>query len=837
MKKIHGMLRPAKNTLVIVLVFALFFMSATIGMAKVEKIPQTSVSAPSASTPPVSAAPAGAVAIPVRSPSLAIPEAEIATKATDLSGQLDTMVTNLAPSLKIRQVQAAIPELTKNSDRDLANTIRVIREQPTLVTIQSELKLWQARETLLNTWMDLITERAILLHNSLDRLAILHETWVQTHDAVLASKVPHATLQQTSRSIESIAKVEKPIQVELNKLLDLQARVAAVLSQCKDAMDQITQAQKTAMKGVMTRDIAPIWSSNLLDRANAEMPGRLREFASAYWADIREYVSDPSKGMPFHLAIFAGLAILFTAIRRKVDLWAAQEKEPIPGERVFDQPYTASLLCSFLIATGANSPAPVLVIGLFNILLFVPILRLVKPVIDRRMIPWLYVLWGLYLIETLPQAFINAPLIEQMILLVISCIGITTLGWVLFLGKLRVIPAKTTELSWMFVLKTAAVLALLGFFIGLMATIVGNISLARLTTPLTLLAGIAGFTYYAFLLVVSGTVSFSLHVWPLNLLKAVQHNVDFLERRSYHVLAFLVIVGWVARLLNYGGLMKPAQSLLQAILDAKLEKGFLHVSLGDILAFIIAVWASYLISSFIRFILQEDIYPRMRISPGASHASSILLNYMIIALGFIVGLAMLGVDLNKVSILAGAFGVGIGFGLQGVVNNFVSGLILLFERPIHVGDVIEIGGSEGVVTNVGIRATIVRTWNEAELIVPNSQLVSEKVTNWTLSDRMRRIELPVRLNYGAEPQKVIELLESVALSDQRILKYPPPKAVFREYGDSSINFMLWVWTDNFDNWSQIRSDLAAAVYDAVYKAGMSFPFPQRAVHMMNPPRD
>jgi small-conductance mechanosensitive channel len=188
-------------------------------------------------------------------------------------------------------------------------------------------------------------------------------------------------------------------------------------------------------------------------------------------------------------------------------------------------------------------------------------------------------------------------------------------------------------------------------------------------------------------------------------------------------------------------------------------------------------------------------------------------------------------DLTKVTVLVSALGVGIGFGMQSVVNNFISGLILLFERPIHVGDVVELGAVQGVVRRIGIRASVVHTWQGADIIVPNSQLVTEKVTNWMLTDQLRRIDLPVGVNYGAVPQHVIALLEGVARAHPQVLPDPPPRAFFTGYGDSAINFTLFAWPDHFNHWGQVKSDLTAAVYEAVAAAGMSFPFPQREVRV------
>jgi small-conductance mechanosensitive channel len=317
----------------------------------------------------------------------------------------------------------------------------------------------------------------------------------------------------------------------------------------------------------------------------------------------------------------------------------------------------------------------------------------------------------------------------------------------------------------------------------------------------------------------------------------VQRHRDLLERRTHLVLLWLAVGVWVIRSLSYVGLLGPVSTLGQSVLTARVERVALSLSVGDVVAFVLALWLAYLLSAFLRFVLEEDVYPQVGLTRGLSYALSSLLNYVLLALGFMAGLAVLGLDLTKMTIMAGAFGVGIGFGLQSVVNNFVSGLILLFERPIQVGDTIETGGITGGVRRIGIRSSVMRTFQGAEIIVPNAQLVTERVTNWTLSDRQRLIELPVGVSYSAHPKKVIEMLELVAQAHPQVLRQPAPRAFFTGFGDSAINFELRAWTDHFDQWFQIRSDLAAALYDAGPAAGISFPFPQREVRLLQDSRD
>jgi small-conductance mechanosensitive channel len=370
--------------------------------------------------------------------------------------------------------------------------------------------------------------------------------------------------------------------------------------------------------------------------------------------------------------------------------------------------------------------------------------------------------------------------------------------------------------------------------VALLAGVAGYVRLARLLTPGILVGGFLGLATYAYLRIGGGVAALVLRVWPLSSLRMVVHHRELLERRVYRLLIWIAVIGWLIRYLSYLGLLDPAWSLVHALLSAKLERGSIAISLGVVLEFFLVVWFAYLLSRFIRFALQEDVYPRIHLAPGLSYAASSLLNYIILALGFVAGLGVLGVDFTKVSILAGAFGVGIGFGLQGVVNNFVSGLILLFERPIHIGDTIEVGELLGTVRRIGIRASVIHTYTGADIIVPNSQLITDKVTNWTLSDRLRRVDLPVGLNYGADPKKVIELLEQLARAHPDVLREPAPRALFTGYGDSSINFELRVWPSQFNQAVQVRSDLATAVFDAVNAAeGMSFPFPQREVRILS----
>jgi small-conductance mechanosensitive channel len=221
----------------------------------------------------------------------------------------------------------------------------------------------------------------------------------------------------------------------------------------------------------------------------------------------------------------------------------------------------------------------------------------------------------------------------------------------------------------------------------------------------------------------------------------------------------------------------------------------------------------------------------MKLPRGVPAAISMLTNYSIIAVGLLIAFSAAGIQLDKFAIMLGALGVGIGFGLQGVVNNFISGLILIFERPIQVRDTIAQGELYGNVIRIGLRSSTIRTFDGAEVIVPNANLISNEVTNWTLSDRKRRIQILVGVAYGTDPNKVLKILRETIDNNDQILDTPEPMILFREFGNSSLNFDVRFWTADSSTWMELQSSVNVEINNAFKKEGIEIPFPQRDLHL------
>lgn len=760
----------------------------------------------------------------------AIPLADIAAKAAEVSTLISNLITSAGRVGQVEIISNSLPALDQKLDERVHETKEVLQTEPTLEMLQTVQQRWQRDQAQTSGWLKILTEHANALQDGLTQLGALQETWSNSRKSAQASKAPEPILQQIDSTLTAISQAQEKLQAERTEILDLQSRVAADLTKCTIALGQIAHAQQSAVSGIFAPEAPPIWRIDLWPDAIRALPTHVREVTHGRWSDLLKYVREPREGSGLHAGLFLVLAFLFTGARRKILGWLKSGSPVSPAVLVFMRPFSAALATTLIFATSPMVEMAAPVRQVLHIAALIPMLRVVQPVVSPSIAALSSAVCVVFAIDMVRQAYAGVQLIGQAVLVVETLAAMLVLFWMR--QHYRQIIAERAESSRAVVLRTARSIVLFVLVISFFAGVAGYLRLARLLTPGILIGGVLALAAFSYLQVFSGAVAVLFQLWPLRLLRIVEHHREVLQQRIYRVLIWGAVLGWLTRYLAYLGLLDPAWSLVQTVFATRLERGTISISVSNVVEFLLTVWFAYLLSRFIRFVLQEDFYPRMQLAPGISYATSSLLNYIILALGFIVALGTVGVDFSKVTLLAGAFGVGIGFGLQSVVNNFVSGLILLFERPVHVGDAVQIGNLQGRVRRIGIRASVIHTGAGADIIVPNAQLISEQVTNWTLSDQLRRVDLPVGVNYGAAPKKVIELLESVARAHPDVLQNPIPHCLFMNYGDSSINFELRVWAD-YTNRQQVQSDLTVAIYDAVYAAGMSFPFPQREIRMLS----
>ena len=264
------------------------------------------------------------------------------------------------------------------------------------------------------------------------------------------------------------------------------------------------------------------------------------------------------------------------------------------------------------------------------------------------------------------------------------------------------------------------------------------------------------------------------------------------------------------------------------------EVGKTHLTLWTLIYLTILIFVLFFVTAKLKKWIVYKLLENSKIELGVRIAVGTIIRYLILVLGLVVIMQTVGIDLSALTILAGALGVGIGFGLQNITNNFVSGIIILFERPIKVGDRIEVGDVFGDVVNISMRSTTVITNDNIAIIVPNSDFISSKVINWSYNDRNIRFNIPIGVSYKEDPEIVKKILLEIAGDTTGILKNPAPEVLFSEMGDSSINFILRVWTDKYTSKPAIlKSILYFEIFKRFKKADIEIPFPQRDLHIKN----
>lgn len=255
----------------------------------------------------------------------------------------------------------------------------------------------------------------------------------------------------------------------------------------------------------------------------------------------------------------------------------------------------------------------------------------------------------------------------------------------------------------------------------------------------------------------------------------------------------------------------------------------LSLILGTIL-----ILLAVLVQGLVYRLLTKRFFPRFKIHPGLGNAYATLIGYtfLVLALGMILPVAFNGLNWATFSVILGAVSFGVGFGLRNIADNFVSGLIILLERPVKVGDRVTLDAASGMVTAIRARSTTIRTNDNIEVIVPNSRFISESVINWSHSDNNVRFRIPVGVHYKSDVFEVRDVLERAALEHAGVLRHPAPSAKFVEFGESSLNFELWVWTDEWTmRPAAFKSEINYLIWKHLKAAGIEVPYPQRDLYI------
>ncbi len=760
----------------------------------------------------------------------AIPIAEIAAKIEKSNAELREVRTRIEAVAAIAGIRDQLEPTSglineMSARREMANLDALPLQRLETLRLQ-----WLRIDAQLEGWRDALQSRSKSLGVVEQELSAKEAVWDTTADAAPELQLPPELTEQILSVSRTITQLETERQSRLEEVLALQGRIAELRTQVGENLALLNSAMELARQRLFTIDSPALWEALLAPRPGVSLQRQARETWEADSEQFVDFLLNYRRRLIAQFLFFLALAVLMIVLSLRAKRWKFEETDTAmqAAVKVFSRPVSAALLMTLALTRTFHPRAPGLIYELNLLLALVPMLRLLVPLIYPHMRRALYGLSLLFLLDQLHALASEATLLQRLILVMIT---VATLGGLIWAARPGGPATAKVPSRWWGAAIFAARLATIPLVFSFVANVVGAVQLAELLTTGTLRAAYVAVALFALVLVVSGLFTVGMRAPFAQRLGSVRRHRELISRRLNSLLSVLAFVWWVWGVLRIFRIYDPVVAGLGAALGRQWTIGNLQISIGGIVAFFLAIYISVLLSRLLRFLLEEDVFPRVELPRGIKPTISMLVHYTLVALGVVVAVAAAGIPMSQFAIVAGALGVGIGFGLQNVVNNFVSGLILLFERPIKVGDTVEVGQLLGDVRRIGIRSSTVRTFDGAEVIVPNGNLISNEVVNWTLSDQLRRIEIPVGVAYGTDPQKVLDILVGVAREHEDALKYPEPFALFQGFGESSLDFLLRFWTANFDEWVQTRSEVTVRVNAALREAGIEIPFPQRDLHV------
>ncbi|NOX18882.1 MAG: mechanosensitive ion channel [Chlorobi bacterium] len=699
------------------------------------------------------------------------------------------------------------------------------------VKINELYRRWDKMRKTLSAAMESITERATLLGEKKNYFEQLSEVWKVTKSNAFKKKAPKDLINSIEKLQRELDKVNRQITVELNQLLSIQTNLSEKNLYIESELLKLKELQIKNRRFLFTRNSPPIWVG-LTDSSEKTIVEESRDLVNEYANAIVYYLNDGER-----LALGVVMIIFFlllTLSMRHYSKNIPDDDEPVKlAFKILERPYSvAALLFLFFMALVMNDSLTS-IISLRKILLLIPLLRVLLHIIPKAFKKPLFGVTFLLILKEIKINTGSETSIERAFLFTIAILSILGIIWLKKSGV--VLSSIKKERVRSYFRRILSILLFLFIFI-LIANILGYVMLG-----IFLVNGIYDGIFITILLltswlVLNGLLLISLQAKPAQKLKMVQLNAEKIKRIFRKIVKALFVILWIAFVLDAFNVYVQVLEGVRHFLTAKWGVGNFAISLGDILSFVITIWLSVQLAKFTRFALEVDILPQFRLPRGVPGAITSLARYTIIGIGIFVAFLSAGLDLNRFTLLAGALGVGIGFGLQDLVSNFISGIILIFERPVQVGDVIVVGKLSGEVKKIGIRSSIIRTWEGAEIIIPNGHLISSEVTNWTFSDKKRRMEIPVGVKYGSDVNLVKKLLLECAASHSEVLTIPAPEALFTDFGDSALEFELRCWTANSGSRLEIESELRYRIDNAFKENNIEIPFPQRDIHIRTEPK-
>jgi hypothetical protein len=668
---------------------------------------------------------------------------EITAKADEAHKILKVVNKNIVEKKSIKEIEKILPEVI-----DSLNTLHsdsVYRDLTTFYTrsLQTKRQEWMLYLRKLDEWKTLLAERSRVLETNKEKVQKIYDEWEKEKKKAEKAVIP-LNIRLTVNRVESeIDSVNMYLDARIKSLLVMQNQISHQRVNMEEMIARINDIISQKRSRLFIVDQPPLW--NLFGTESAKVV--IHDEMGESWNDFSKTLSNFAKAnrgqLYIHFILFVALLLLFLYFYRLDKQHSLFDKgdEVLKASAYFiSRPISATFLITIFLSVMLYTEATVTIGELVIVLILIPMQRLMSGAVVEERKRSVHVLSVLYFIIFIINNIVRYPLVQRTLLLLISIAAI-----LIFIQLIKeTYPLHKQKMKpWPRLLFIALPLTVFVLAVSVIANVVGSFALSMLLTEGIVKSIIVGVILYTTARVLDGLVILSIRKRIAKNSHFVQAYGEKLERWSILFIHFIAFTIWLRSILKAFRLYQSFQEWIAGIMATQWEFGTFILSVNNIFKFLMILVFVFALSRLIRIILDVEVFSRIHLPRGIPGAISMIIRYTIVGVGIFLAISSLGVDLSTFGLLAGTLGVGLGFGLQNVIANFVSGLILTFERPIQVGDKIEVGEVLGNVKQIGVRSSTVRTFDGSEVIVPNADLNSNQVVNWTLTDRKQRMKLAV----------------------------------------------------------------------------------------------
>ncbi len=731
---------------------------------------------------------------------------------------------NLADGLDTADVSQQLPPIVKKIDKIInvtkthkSSTLRylfVLRDN--MDRIEGKLDGWQSDMQDINTK---------LVQNETDLLKFYRDTVLKTIPSdSLVKKTYFAQLKEVRLLWHKTDSTNRSALLKVNLLQD---KITISYTKTLDESDQIDSKIKGFAAKAISGETNYIWEGDpQYDDFKPALSStvKLNEFLFSYF--LKSDTETHLVGLVFFIVIFSW--IMFNRAKALKDL---DDPAQILNEAnyITNKPIVSSLLVATAIIPYFYNHPPAVFLEVFFLISIILCFALVQKTITKEIYNFLIPLFVLAFCYCFSNLFIEIANVDRYFIFLLSIVAIIT-GFV-FYKKIK--PKLDEQLPY-----TGLALKI---FIGLqifslLLNITGRFSLAKIigVTAVFNLWMVVILYLVVNIIAQSLYLQFQIKRGPNSFMNWIDYNI--VQKKFRNTLLLIASLLWLFFLLQNLNIDDWANDTLQDLLNEQRSIAGAAFTFGGFVIFIFVIWLSSLASKIISYLydVSAQRVTDLSVAKKKNRTSALIIRMGVFSIGFLLAVAASGFPLDKLTIIISAFGVGIGFGLQNIVNNLVSGLILAFEKPIQIGDVVEVDGHMGTMKEIGIRSSKIVTGDGSEVIIPNGDLISHQVVNWTLSNSNRQIELKIITAYGVDINKVKDILKDLLSNREDIMSSPAPTVFLNNMDQSAVEFKVLFWVADISTTSALKSQVLNEIYQAMEKEGISLPSTQKDIYLHFP---